>query len=245
MSIAVVTGASRGIGAAVARRFASEGYDVVLGYRSDTDGAKATRDAIRERGRRCVAIPADLSDPTAVETFFSTIFAKFGRVDALVNNAGITEPEPPTETSVKKWDRMIQVNLSSVYYCCRAVLDHMIKRRTGSIVNISSVCGKNGGLKAGVHYSAAKAGVNGLTKGLADHVAQYGIRVNAIAPAMIDTEMIRWRPAEVMRQTIARIPVKRLGTVDEVAAVVWYLSGTHSSFVTGTVVDINGGLYMD
>ena len=204
-----------------------------------------TCDAVREQGRRCIAIPADLSDPSAVETFFSTIFAEFGRVDVLVNNAGITEPEPPTDTSVEKWDRMIRVNLSSVYYCCHAVLDHMIERSAGSIVNISSVCGKNGGLKAGVHYSAAKAGVNGLTKGLADHVAQYGIRVNAVAPAMIDTEMIRWRPAEVMRRTIARIPVGRLGTVDEVAAVVWYLSGTCSSFVTGTVVDINGGLYMD
>lgn len=241
----VVTGASGSLGSAIAVRLAREGYNIVVGYRSDKEGALSTAAQVRAAGAAALPVSGDLSTAEGVGAFFRQVRTQWGRVSVLVNNAGITEPEPPSETTVERWDRMIQINLSSVFYCCKAVMNDMIDVREGSIVNITSICGKNGGLKAGVHYSAAKAGVHGLTKGLADHLAQYGVRVNAVAPAMIDSKMIRWRSPELMQKTIEAIPLGRIGRPEEVAAAVSYLVSQKGGFVTGTVIDVNGGLYMD
>ncbi len=243
--VALVTGAAHGLGAAIAERLAKDGLDIVVNYHSDKEAATEVARAVESAGRRALLSHADVASPSEVRTMVAETLDAFGRLDVLVNNAGITEPEPPTETTIEKWDRMMQVDLSSVFYCCKAVMDHMISRKFGIIINMSSVCGKNGGLGAGVHYSAAKGGILGLTRGLAHHLAQHGIRVNAVAPAMIKTRMIAWRTPQQMQSTIEKIPVGRLGTVEENAAAVSYLASDRSAYVTGATIDVNGGLYMD
>lgn len=243
--VALVTGASRGIGQAAALALAQSGADVAVHYGTYQEGADAVRQSILERGRRAISLQADVCKVEAVERLVAETLKAFGQIDILVNNAGITEPEPVFKTTKPKWDRMIEVNLTSVFLCCKAVLDHMVRRRQGSIINVSSVCGKNGELGAGVHYCAAKAGMIGLTKALADQLGPFGIRVNAIAPAMIETRMIKWRPKELMQATIDKIPLGRLGTVEETAALIVFLASSDANSISGSAIDINGGLYID
>jgi 3-oxoacyl-[acyl-carrier protein] reductase len=243
--VALVTGASRGIGQAAALAMAQCGADVCVHYGTYAAGAEEVRRAILDCGRRAISVQGDVTKSADVERLVAETLHAFGQIDVLVNNAGITEPEPVFQTTKEKWDRMIEVNLTSVFLCCKAVLGHMVERREGCIINISSVCGKNGELGAGVHYCAAKAGVLGLTKALADQLGPYGIRVNAIAPAMIETRMIKWRPRDLMQATINKIPSGRLGTVEEMGALIAFLASSDAGFVSGSTVDINGGLYMD
>jgi 3-oxoacyl-[acyl-carrier protein] reductase len=243
--VALVTGASRGIGEATALAMAELGADVCVNYATHSPGAEEVARSVREMGRRAISIQADVAKPEDVTRLVDETLREFGQIDILVNNAGITQPEPVFHTSKEKWDRMIAVNLTSAFLCCKAVLDHMVSRRQGSIINVSSICGKTGELGAGVHYCAAKAGLLGLTKALADQLGPYGIRVNAIAPAMIETRMIKWRPRELMQATIEKIPLNRLGTIQEAAALIAYLASDDAGFITGSVVDLNGGMYMD
>jgi len=242
--VALVTGASRGIGRATAIALANEGADMVVHYHTNLKGAEEVRERINQLGRRALVVQADVRKTKGVRRMVQDTLKNFGHLDILVNNAGITQPERVFETTKFKWDNMIETNLTSVFICCKAVLRHMVERRSGHIINITSVCGKSGGLGAGVHYSAAKAGVIGLTKALANNLASYGIKVNAIAPAMIDTRMIRWRSAELMEETIKQIPLGRLGKPEEVAGVVVFLASS-ANYITGATIDINGGLYMD
>ncbi len=243
--VALVTGASRGIGQAAALAMARCGADVGVHYGSYAAGADEVTRTILDCGRRAVTVQGDVTNPADVERLVAETLRAFGHIDILVNNAGITEPEPVFQTTKEKWDRMIEVNLTSVFLCCKAVLGHMVERRAGCIINVSSVCGKNGELGAGVHYCAAKAGLLGLTKALADQLGPYGIRVNAVAPAMIETRMIKWRPRELMQATIKKIPLGRLGTVEETGALIAFLASSDAGFVSGSTIDINGGLYMD
>ncbi len=243
--VALVTGASRGIGQAAALALARSGADVAVHYGTHQEGAEEVRRSILQMGRRAISLPADVSKADEVERVVTETLRALGQIDILVNNAGISGPEPVFQTTKAKWDRMIEVNLTSVFLCCKAALDHMVSRRQGSIINVSSVCGKNGELGAGVHYCAAKAGVIGLTKALADQLGPYGIRVNAIAPAMIETRMIMWRPKELMQATIGKIPLGRLGTIEETAALVVFLASPEAQSISGSAIDINGGLYMD
>lgn len=242
---AIVTGATDGIGKAVCLEFGKAGMNIVANYHSSREKAELLGNELKTLGIDFLLVQADVTKETEVQRLVDKAMGKYQAIDILVNNAGITEPEFVMETTLEKWERMLSINLTSAFICSKAVLEHMMERKQGNILNMSSICGKNGGLGAGVHYSAAKAGILGLTKGLASHLAPYNIRVNAITPAMIETRMISWRSKELMKDVIDAIPLKRLGTVEEVAALALYLVSEASSFVTGATVDINGGLYMD
>ncbi len=243
--VAIITGSSQGIGEAIAIALAREGADIVINYHVNREGAEKVKGEIEALGRRALVIQADVRKSRDVARLMRRTLQYFGRIDILVNNAGITEAELVFATSKSKWDNMIEMNLTSVFLCCKGVIEHMVERRQGCIVNVSSICGKTGGLGAGVHYCAAKAGMIGLTKALANQLAFFDIRVNAVAPAMIDTRMIRWRSPERMEATVQQIPLGRLGKPEEVAALVAFLASPQASYITGATVDINGGLHMD
>ena len=242
---AIVTGAADGIGKAICLELGKAGINIVANYHSSREKAEQLGRDLTELGVDHLLVQADVTKEEEVQILVDKTLERYQFIDILVNNAGITQPEFVMETTLDKWERMISTNLSSAFICSKAVLDHMMQRKQGNILNMSSICGKNGGLGAGVHYSAAKAGMLGLTKGMASHLAPFNIRVNAITPAMIETRMITWRSKELMKDVVEAIPLKRLGTVEEVAALALYLVSDVSSFVTGATVDINGGLYMD
>jgi len=242
--VAIVTGASRGLGKATALNLANEGANIIIQYYTNFRGAQEVKEKIEQLGCQSIVVQADIRKSKDINRMIKFTIEKFKRIDILVNNAGITEPETVFKTTKIKWDNMIKTNLTSVFLCCKAVIKYMKKQQEGSIINLSSVCGENGGLGAGVHYCAAKAGVIGLTKALANQLAPYGIRVNAIAPAMINTDMINWRPAKLMESTIQQIPLKRLGKPEELASVVTFLASPKSGYITGATIDVNGGLYM-
>jgi 3-oxoacyl-[acyl-carrier protein] reductase len=242
---AIITGAADGIGKAICLELGKAGMNIVANYHSSREKAEQLSKELTELGIDHLLVQADVTNEKEVQILVDKTLERYQFIDILVNNAGITQPEFVMETTLDKWERMISTNLTSAFICSKAVLTHMMERNQGSILNMSSICGKNGGLGAGVHYSAAKAGMLGLTKGMASHLAPYNIRVNAITPAMIETRMITWRSKELMKDVVDAIPLKRLGTVEEVAALALYLVSDVSSFVTGATVDINGGLYMD
>ena len=240
---AIVTGASRGIGAAISLAFAREGADVLINYVSRDKEAQETRAAIEGLGRTALLFKGDVSDSSQVKAMVNMALAKWGRIDILVNNAGITHVATPFETTEEDWDRVLRVNLKSAFLCSKAVLDAMVKQGGGRIINISSVVGISGGI-AGLTYATSKAGMIGLTKSLATHLAPHNILVNAIAPALIDTEMLRWRTEEQWKETIASIPLKRLGDPMDMAEAAIFLASNGGNFITGATIDVNGGLYM-
>ena len=232
--VALVTGASRGIGRAIAIALARAGADVAINYRSHAAGAEEAR---AEAGGRAIAVQADVADASAVARLVQTVEASLGPIGILVNNAGITRPQPIAEITEADWDDILRVNLKSCFLVTQAVLPGMRARRWGRIINVSSVAAQTGGL-VGPHYAASKAGMHGLTHYYAAHLATEGIRVNAIAPALIETDMVRANPAA----TPARIPVGRFGTVDEVAEVAVMLAG--NDYITGQTINVNGGWYL-
>jgi 3-oxoacyl-[acyl-carrier protein] reductase len=240
---AIVTGASRGIGAAIALAFAREGADVLINYVSRDKDAQETYAAVQALGRSALLFKGDVSDSSHVKAMVEMALARWGRIDILVNNAGITQVATPFQTTEEDWDRVLKINLKSAFLCSKAVLEPMVKQGAGRIINISSVVGKSGGI-AGLTYAASKAGMIGLTKSLATHLAPYNILVNAIAPALIDTEMLRWRTEEQWKETIAGIPLKRLGDPMDMAEAAIFLASNGGNFITGATIDVNGGLYM-
>ena len=235
--IALVTGAARGIGLAIASRLAKDGARVAL---LDLDRA-ATEAAALAVGGGAMAITADVTRSTEVEAAVHRVVASWGRLDVLVNNAGITGRSFPTwELSDEDWARVIDVDLSAVFYCCRAAVRVMLRQGEGRIVNIASIAGKEGNATL-VPYSSAKAGVIGLTKALAKEVATRGIFVNAVAPAVIGTELLKQMEQSTLDLLISKIPMGRVGTPDEVAALVAWLASEECSFSTGAVYDLSGG----
>jgi 3-oxoacyl-[acyl-carrier protein] reductase len=240
---AIVTGASRGLGRAIATAFAREGADVLVNYTSREEQAREVAAAIERLGRRAIVHRADVSDATQVQAMAQAAIAEFGRVDILVNNAGITMPKGMRETSEADWDRVLAVNLKSVFLCSRAVAEGMIAQGGGRIINIASTAGQTGTL-SGPAYCAAKAGVIGLTKYLARTLAPHKVLVNAISPAMIDTEILYWRTPEQWKETLASIPLQRLGDPDDLAESAVFLASSGGNFITGATFDINGGLHM-
>jgi 3-oxoacyl-[acyl-carrier protein] reductase len=240
---AIVTGASRGLGRAIALAFSREGADVLVNYTSREAQATEVADAIRRLGRRAVVHRADVSDAVQVQAMVDAAAAGLGGVDILVNNAGITMPKGMRETSEADWDRVMAINLKGVFLCSRAVLDHMISGGGGRIINIASTAGQNGTL-SGPAYCAAKAGVIGLTKHLARALAPHNVLVNAISPAMIDTEILYWRTPEQWKETMASIPLRRLGDPNDLAEAAVLLASGGGNFITGATLDINGGLHM-
>jgi 3-oxoacyl-[acyl-carrier protein] reductase len=235
--IALVTGASRGIGRAVAVALAEAGADVAINYRSNSDAAREVEEAIARLGQRAIVVNADVSSADDVERLVRTTQERLGPVDILVNNAGIARPQKLDEITEHDWDELIAVNLKSCFLVSQAVVPEMRARRWGRIVNISSVAAHLGGV-VGPHYAASKAGMLGLTHYYAAALASEGVTANAISPALIDTDMVRGN----LNATPARIPVGRFGDVDEVASVVVMLAT--NAYITGQTIHVNGGWYM-
>ena len=228
--VAVITGAARGFGRAIAERMGRDGYRIVAW---DVDPDADQRAAHVER--------MDVGEPESVDTATRNTLAAMGRIDVLVNNAGVNGPTVPIwEYPVEDWRRVVAVDLTGVFLCCRAVVPHMRERGEGRIVNIASVAGKEGNANAGP-YSAAKAGVIALTKSLGKELATSGVLVNCITPAMADTDLLREMTPEYVEGIKAKIPMGRLCRVEEVAEMVVFLSGPGCTFTTGGVFDLTGG----
>ena len=232
--VALVTGASRGIGRAVAIALAEIGADVAVNYRERAADAQAVADAIQGIGRRSLAIGADVSDNSQVAKMLRTIEADLGPVDVLVNNAGMAIIRNVDDLTEAEFDVTLAVNLKSVFLCTQAVLPGMRARHWGRIVNISSGAARGAG-GIGVHYNASKAGMEGLTRGYAARLVKEGITVNAVAPSLIDTDMMNAR----RDQYVARIPLGRMGTAEEVAQAVLMVVG--NEYMTGQTIQLNGG----
>ena len=239
-SKAIVTGGSRGIGRAISLALAERGADVLINYLSDERSAEETVAAIRRMGREALAVKGDVSKRSDCLRIFERALSSFGSVDILVNNAGVLPRlYRIEEITEEEWNRIIGVNLTGVFFMCKAVAGHMIERRRGKIVNISSIAGKEGGT-VGVAYAASKAGVIGLTRALARELAPFNITVNAVAPGPVDTSAL---PEEIKRRGAELSPQGRIAKPEEVAhAVIFLIENDH---VNGEVININGGRYMD
>jgi 3-oxoacyl-[acyl-carrier protein] reductase len=239
--VAIVTGASRGIGRAIARTLAARGAAVVAAARGEN--AAATVQAIRDDGGTAEAIALDVTDQDQVLGAVAGVIERHGRVDVLVNNAGIARDQLMLRMKREEWDAVLATNLTAAYACSQAVLKPMLKQRAGRIINITSVVGQAG--NAGqANYAASKAGLIGLTKALAIEVASRNITVNAVAPGLIDTDMTRAVSERAQQDWASRIPLQRLGTPNDVAAAVAFLASEEAAYITGHVLAVNGGMYM-
>jgi 3-oxoacyl-[acyl-carrier protein] reductase len=238
--VAIITGGSRGIGAAIADVFGAAGAHLALVAR-DPARLAATADKLRAEGYSVLEMVADVADEVQVNAVIQKTLERFGRVDILVNNAGITQSGPITSFSGADWDRLIAVNLSSVFYFSRAVAPLMIAQRSGRIINLASVTAQTGGVSGGVHYSAAKGGVLSLTKTLARDLGPYNVTVNTISPGQIETDM-GTLVGEGRTRVVAMIPLGRLGRPDDIAYVALFLASPAASYITGATIDVNGGI---
>lgn len=240
--IAIVTGASRGIGRAIAMRLAADGH-TVIGTATTEGGAEAIAKAIAEAGLKGAGKVLDVADAGSVEGFIKQVTDEWGAPTILVNNAGITRDNLLMRMKDEDWDAIIQTNLTSVYRLSKAVLRGMTKARFGRIVNITSVVGATG--NAGqANYAAAKAGVIGFTKSLAKEVGSRNITVNAVAPGFIDTDMTRSLPEDHKKALLGQIPLGRLGEAEEIAGAVAFLCSVDATYITGETLHVNGGMFM-
>jgi len=243
--VVIVTGGAQGLGYAMAKGCAESGATVAIADINESV-LKAAEEALQAEGLSCMALRMDVTDPEQVHTAVDAVVARCGRLDGLVNNAGIASKVAFLDSTVEEFDRVIRVNLRSVYLCCRAAADVMVKQRSGSIVNIASVAARNGGGLMGTSlYAASKGGVLSLTKGLARELAPCGVRVNAIAPGSIDTPMTTAGrdPAEY-EATLRRIPLHRRGQPRDIVGAVRLLLSDESAFMVGATLDVNGGSYL-
>lgn len=239
--VAIVTGAARGIGHAIATRLIHDGFITVIADVNEAAGQATAMELRRDRPSPVIALAVNVTDPSSVQALVSTVVAQTGRVDVLVNNAGITGPaQSVAEYPVSEWRRVLSINLDGVFYCCQAVLPTMLAQGSGRIINIASISGKEGNPNMSA-YSTSKAGVIGLTKALAKEVATRGIYVNCITPAIIETDLLQQLTPEVVAGLVAKIPMGRTGHPSEVAALVAWLASDECSFSTGAVFDISGG----
>ncbi len=241
MKTAVVTGASRGIGAACAVAMAKSGYNVILGYKEQKQKAENLAKVLIEGyGIAALAVQADVSDSKQAQELIDVAYRNFGRVDVLVNNAGIAGYKLFTDITDEEWNEMIGTNLTGVFNCSRAAVKYMVSAHSGSIVNISSMWGQVGA-SCEVHYSASKAGVIGMTQALAKELAPSGVRVNCLCPGVIRTDMLSEIDDETVSSLIEETPLGRLGSPKDIADVVAFLCSDGASFITGQVLGVNGG----
>ncbi len=242
--VALVTGASRGIGKGTALCLASAGADVAVNYHEHKEQADEVVEAILEMGRKAVAYKADVSDQLDVRLMFERVKKDFGRLDILINNAGTSRDQNIFETDLESFKRLMDINLTSTFLCSKEAMQIMKEQGFGRIIQVSSVVGHQGALKGHVHYASSKSAQLGFTKTLARTGALYGITVNAIAPGIISTELLyKTHGEEGVAKLGDKVPLG-LGTVDDVGMAVVYLSSDEARYVTGSTIDVNGGLYM-
>lgn len=243
--VALVTGASRGIGAGIARVLAQYGADVGVNYLDEKEQAESICRQIEAFGRKALAVQADVTDTPAVHSMVAAVEQALGPISILVNNAGHNPVRTILELDDQAWDWTLDLNLKAYYRCTKAVIQGMVERKEGRIINISSISGQRGGLSGDVDYSAAKAGIMGFTRALARWAAPYGILVNAVAPGYIETEHLRVSvKPERLAHRIEEIPLRRLGTPEEIGEVVAFLAGPGSTYIVGEVVSVNGGVHI-
>lgn len=235
----IITGGARGIGQTTALKFANKGINIVI---ADIDNeANETVKNIEELGGKALYIKTDVSNKKEVQLLVEKTLKRFNSINILINNAGISQFNIDFEDiKEEEWDWMMNINLKGVFFCCQAVFPYMKSKRSGKIVNVSSIAAKTGGIKSGAHYAAAKAGVVALTKSVAKRGAPYGINVNAVSPGVIETDMTKNIAYE-----IGSIPLGRLGKAEEVAEVIYFLASDAARYITGEIVDVDGGMSMD
>lgn len=239
---AFITGASRGIGKAVALNLSQAGYRVVLAARA-MDKLEEVASAIKADGREAYAVELDLASADSIKNAFAKASKEFGKIEILVNNAGVTKDGLAIRMKLEDFESVIRTNLTGAFLCCQQVLMPMMKERWGRIINISSIVGETGN-PGQANYVSSKAGLIGLTKTLAQEMASRNITVNAVAPGFIDTDMTAVLPAEVKDAMLKRIPLARLGSAEDIAAAVRFLASEEAGYITGHVLDVNGGMYM-
>jgi 3-oxoacyl-[acyl-carrier protein] reductase len=245
--VGLVTGAGGGIGAATALALGALGMDVAVHYFRSADGANSTVAKLREMGRKAEAFQGDLSQLEEARRVVRSVEQRFGKIDVLVNNAGdLVERRTLTEMSEELWRKVLDLNLTSAFFCTQAVVPGMIARRSGAIVNVSSLAAHNGGGPGAFAYAAAKGGLISFTKAIAKELAPNGIRVNAVAPALIDATRFheRYTPRPTFDNIIKTIPLGRAGTPEDVARVIAFLASDDSAYLVGETIDITGGMHM-
>jgi 3-oxoacyl-[acyl-carrier protein] reductase len=239
--VALVSGGSRGIGRACVLRLAADGYDIGFCYHSNADAARVVEKEVLDLGVRVLSRKVDVSDGAAVRGWVASVNEELGPIDVAVTSAGITRDNPLVLMTDDEWHGVLDTNLDGVYHVCRAVVFDMMKRKAGSLVNISSVSGVYGNPTQS-NYSASKAGIIGFTKALAKEVGRYGIRANVVAPGLIETDMTAQLADPARKKMLQSVPLKRLGTADEVADLTSFLASERAGYVTGAVFQIDGGL---
>ena len=240
MKTVLITGASRGIGAATARLFVKNGYTVAVNYRADKDGAEALVAKITAEGGDAFAVCADVADYAAVEAMTAQVLERCGQVDVLIHNAGVAQQALLTDTTPQEWQRMIGVHLDGAYHCAHALVPSMVRRHSGVILTVSSMWGEVGA-SCEVAYSAAKAGLIGFTKALAKELGPSGICANCVTPGVIDTAMCAVLDDDTRAALAEETPLCRLGTPEDVAETLLFLASDKSAFITGQVIGVNGG----
>jgi 3-oxoacyl-[acyl-carrier protein] reductase len=245
--VALITGASSGIGYATAVAMAQQGASVGVNYHKNRSGAEEVVEKIRKAGGDALAIHADVTSRSDVRAMVEAVTKRWGRVDILVNNAGdLLKRSTLADMTEEYWDQIMALNLKSVFLCVQSVWEAMAARKSGCIINVSSIAGRNGGGPGAAAYAAAKGGLLTYTKGLAKELAPYGVRVNGIAPGVISTPYHeRYSPPELFAKYIAGIPLGRAGTSEEIAEVIVFLASPAARYMTGETVEVNGGAWMD
>ena len=245
--VALVTGASSGIGRATAEALARLGASVAINYHRNEAGAEQTRQAVAASGGKAITVQADVSRAAGVKALVQRAVKELGPIDVLVNNAGsLVERLKILELTEARWDEVLDLNLKSAFLCSQAVAASMMERKSGAIVNVSSVAGRNGGALGSIHYSTAKGGLITFTKGLAKEMAPHKVRVNAVSPGVIETHFHeQFSTPEMMKAYRGVIPLGRVGTPAEVAAVIAFLASDAASFLVGETIEINGGMLME
>lgn len=241
--VSLITGASRGIGKAIALQLANDGYDVAFCYKSNHDAAKEVADEIEKLGRKILYRDLDISDLSSVRNFIEEVENSLGPISVIINNAGIVNDKALALMDENTWSQVIDINLTSVYNICRSIIYNFMKRRNGVILNISSAAGIYGN-SGQVNYCASKAGIIGFTKALAKEVGSYGIRVNAIAPGFIETEMTSTLSPKKAEEYKNQITLRRFGSVNDVSNIVSFMISDKATYITGQTIQIDGGIVM-